>query len=267
MAFLLGKLVFLVLRPSNLFLIAALAGLAGVAWRRRWGMPLVAGGVIAIALCTVFPVGQWLTVPLEERFPAPANFPPEVDGIVVLGGGIDGRLTKMRGQPSFGETMERFASIPELVRRYPAAKIVFTGGVGWTGGDVEVSEARVIALFLAGQGVPEGRVALESEARSTRDNAVFALPLAQPKPGERWLLVTSAAHMPRSIGVFRRAGWPEMEAWPVDYRTSGTFELLGEPSMASRLDQLDQAAYEWYGLVYYWMLGYTDAIFPGPWPG
>jgi uncharacterized SAM-binding protein YcdF (DUF218 family) len=73
--------------------------------------------------------------------------------------------------------------------------------------------------------------------------------------------------MPRSIGVFRRAGWPEMEAWPVDYRTSGTFELLGEPSMASRLDQLDQAAYEWYGLVYYWMLGYTDAIFPGPWPG
>jgi hypothetical protein len=165
MAFLFGKLVFLVLRPSNLFLIAALAGLTGVAWRRRWGMSLLAGGVIVIALCTVLPVGLWLTVPLEERFPAPADLPAEVDGIVVLGGGIDGRLTKARGQPSFGETMERFASIPELIHRYPAAKVVFTGGVGWTGGDVD--EAQVIALFLALQGVPEGRVALEGEARST----------------------------------------------------------------------------------------------------
>jgi uncharacterized SAM-binding protein YcdF (DUF218 family) len=145
---------------------------------------------------------------------------------------------------------------------------VFTGGVAWGDGDaVDVSEARVIALFLARQDVPEGRVLLEAEARSTRDNAILALPLAQPKPGEQWLLVTSAAHMPRSIGAFRRAGWPEMVAWPVDYRTAGAFEPVGEPNVASRLDQLDQAVYEWYGLFCYWLLGYTDAIFPGPQPG
>ena len=89
----------------------------------------------------------------------------------------------------------------------------------------------MIAQFLARQGLPEGRVMLEDRARSTRDNAIFSLPLARPQPGERWLLVTSAMHMPRSIGVFRSAGWPELQPWPVDYRTTGRMELAGEPVM------------------------------------
>ena len=267
MAFLLGKLLFIVLRPSNLLLLLALAGLVGTVWRRRWGPRLVAGAVLGMALCTVLPVGTWLTIPLEDRFPAPDGYPADVDGIVVLGGGIAGRITEARGQPSFRETMERFAAIPELALRYPDAKILFTGGVAWTAGADDMTEAAVIRAFLAAQGVPDGRVILEGKARSTRDNAVLTLPLAQPKPGERWLLVTSAMHMPRSIGVFRGAGWPELQAWPVDYRTTGSYALGGDPSVGVSLAELDQAAYEWYGLVYYRLLGYTDAMFPRPRPG
>lgn len=262
MTFLFGKLAFLVLRPSNLLLILALAGIAGWACRRRFGKSLVVAAVLLMAVCTVLPVGLWLTAPLEDRFPLPEVDPPGVEGIVVLGGGIDGRVSVARGQPSFGASMERFAAIPELARRFPAARILFTGGVAWNAGSDATTEAAVVARFLAHQGMPDGRVELEERARSTRDNALLTLQLARPRAGERWLLVTSAMHVPRAIGAFRRAGWPELQPWPVDYRTTGRLDLGGEPSMGARLSELDQAAYEWWGLLYYRLLGYTDAIFP-----
>ena len=71
-------------------------------------------------------------------------------------------------------------------------------------------------------------------------------------------------HMPRSMGVFRGAGWPELTPWPVDYRTTGSAWPMRQPSLGARLAELDDAAYEWYGLVYYRLLGYTDALFPAP---
>lgn len=262
MAFIAGKLAFLLLRPSNLLLVLALAGVAGVAIRRRWGVRLMIVAVLLMTACTLLPVGLWLSMPLEDRFHGPGGDLGRVDGIVVLGGGVDGMLSRARGQPSFRESMERFAAIPELARRFPAARIVFTGGTPWTAGADGWTEARVVGQFLAAQGLPEGRVALEDRARSTRENAQFALPLADPRPGERWLLVTSAMHMPRSVGVFRRAGWPELTPWPVDYRTTGSWAEVSGSSLAGRLSELDDAAYEWYGLAYYWLLGYTDALLP-----
>jgi uncharacterized SAM-binding protein YcdF (DUF218 family) len=264
MAYLLGKLVFLLLRPSNLLLLLALAGLATARWRPRLGRRLTAAAFLTMALCTLLPMGDWLTIPLENRFPAGERYPGDVQGVVVLGGGIAGRISAARGQPSFRETMERFAAIPELARRYPDATILFTGGAGWTAMAGDPTEAQVIAGFLAAQGLPAGRVVLEGRARSTRENAVLSLPLARPRPGQRWLLVTSAMHMPRAVGVFRAAGWPELEPWPVDYRTTGTFGLDWAPNMGGRLADLDDAAYEWYGLIYYRLLGYTDALLPGP---
>ena len=65
-----------------------------------------------------------------------------------------------------------------------------------------------------GMGVPPERMLFETAARNTHENAVLAHALAKPRPGETWLLVTSASHMPRSVGVFRRAGW-DVVPWPV----------------------------------------------------
>ena len=158
-----------------------------------------------------------------------------------------------------------------MSRQYPSLPVAIPppascspGGASWTAGGGDFTEAAVVAQFLTQQGVPDGRVILEDRAQSTRENAVFSLPLARPQPGEHWLLVTSAMHMPRAIGVFRGAGWPVLQPWPVDYRTTGRMELSGEPIMSTRLADLDQAAYEWYGLLYYRLLGYTADIFPGP---
>ena len=113
-------------------------------------------------------------------------------------------------------------------------------------------------------GVARARVVAERQSRNTIENAEFSKQIAQPKPGERWLLVTSAYHMPRSIGVFRRAGFP-VEAYPVDWRTRGTRDLLRPfATVGDGLRRTDTAVREWSGLLVYWLSGKSSALFPGP---
>ncbi|HET7210116.1 MAG TPA: ElyC/SanA/YdcF family protein, partial [Methyloceanibacter sp.] len=85
-------------------------------------------------------------------------------------------------------------------------------------------------------------------------------------PGKRWLLITSAYHMPRAIGAFRKAGF-EVEAWPVDYRTRGRADLTRPFDKVSEgLRRVDVATREWFGLLAYWLRGRSDALFPAPRP-
>ncbi|MBV9969593.1 MAG: YdcF family protein, partial [Xanthobacteraceae bacterium] len=129
------------------------------------------------------------------------------------------------------------------------------------------SEADVVPALFESLGVPPGRIMLESRSRNTAENAVYSKALAAPKPGERWLLVTSAMHMPRAIGAFREAGFP-VEAYPVDYKTNGWQDLSGViGSLSSGLRQTDTALHEWIGLVAYRLTGKSSALFPGPLPG
>jgi uncharacterized SAM-binding protein YcdF (DUF218 family) len=96
------------------------------------------------------------------------------------------------------------------------------------------------------------------------ENAVFSKAIVQPKPGERWLLVTSAYHMPRAIGVFRKAGFP-VESYPVDWRTRGAKDALRPfGAMSDELRRTDTAVHEWVGLAVYWLIGHSSELFPGP---
>jgi uncharacterized SAM-binding protein YcdF (DUF218 family) len=107
---------------------------------------------------------------------------------------------------------------------------------------------------------------LENRSRNTAENAAFSKALVAPKPGERWLLVTSAMHMPRAIGAFREAGFP-VEAYPVDYQTNGWQDLRNVfGSLSGGLGQLDGALHEWIGLIAYRLTGKSSALFPGPLP-
>ncbi len=259
MTFLLGKLGWLLFCPSNLLLVVLIGGLLARRWRPGRVAAAVAGAVLLLAV--LLPVGQWLRMPLEGRFPQPAP-PLHVDGVIALGGGIDPEVSAYRGQPAIGGTAERFTTLVALARRWPDARLAFTGGIGRIGG-APTTEAAVIGRFLAELGLDSRRVLLEDEARTTRENALRAKALLRPRAGEIWLLVTSASHMPRSVGVFRRIGW-EVTPWPVDYRTAGWRGGDWRPRAGDRLSELDEAGYEWLGLAYYRMLGWTDALFPGP---
>jgi uncharacterized SAM-binding protein YcdF (DUF218 family) len=117
---------------------------------------------------------------------------------------------------------------------------------------------------LEALGVAAERITAEEQSRNTIENAVFSRLLANPKPGERWLLVTSAYHMPRAMAAFGAAGFA-VEAYPVDWRTRGPIDAFRPfSSLGDGLRRTDTAMHEWVGLLTYRLTGKTAALFPGP---
>src|SRR5580698_2553669 len=219
MFFVLSKTLGFLTVPSNFLMSIGLVGLVLLLTRlRRLASWLVVTSLVLIAFVGFSPLGNVMLLPLEQRFPPcdASRGPP--DGIVVLGGAISPDISMARGVVSLNGGAERITVATELARRYPNARIVFSGGTGSLfGGALEAPFA--VKEFEA-LGIARDRITAEEQSRNTIENAVFSRLVAQPKPGERWLLVTSAVHMPRSIAAFRAAGFP-VEACPADWRTRG----------------------------------------------
>lgn len=233
-------------------------------WTRwaRLGRGIVTLVVGFIVLAVFVPFGGWAIQTLEHRFP-PVAPPERVDGIVVLGGDFETNIAILRDRVSPGDRgAGRLFAMAELARRYPSAKLVFAGGSGALA-QTEYTDARAAAILLRAIGVDVARVLFEDQSRNTWENALNSRALARPKSGENWLLVTSAYHMPRSVGVFRQAGWT-VTAYPVDYRTAPRLRFGGAISFNKALRLLSLASHEWAGLVAYYALGRTNAFFPAP---
>jgi uncharacterized SAM-binding protein YcdF (DUF218 family) len=276
MMFVLGKLIGLLVQPSTLLLLCCVGGalLVGRGRReggrrrgrqgagRRLGWTLLVVGIGGFLAVLLLPLDQWILLPLEDRFPPPSVPPAHVDGIAVLGGAVMPELAAVRGQPALNAAAERMTETVALARRYPGARVVFTGGQGALLPG-ELSEADVARSLFAALGLPPERLTFETLSRTTAENAAMARALARPAPGETWLLVTSAAHMPRAVGSFRAAGW-DVTAWPVGYKSGRAWRLWLPGELGLRLAQLDGAAHEWAGLLAYRLLGRTDALFPAP---
>lgn len=263
MFYYLSKILWFFIQPLNLTIFLLLAGLiAGTVGRRRLA---VTGSVLAfviLALSAWTSLGAMMLNPLEERFPRPP-LPQKVDGIVVLGGGFEGAINLARGGYELSSSGDRMVETAILARRFPQAKVVVSGGNGSLFLDGE-GDADTAPRLLGPLGVSADRLVLEDQSRNTYENAVFSRKLVEPKPGETWLLVTSAFHMPRAKALFDKAGFPTVP-WPVDYRTSGKEGIgLFRDNAADSLENTTMAIREWIGLFAYWLSGRIDRPFPAP---
>jgi uncharacterized SAM-binding protein YcdF (DUF218 family) len=264
MFFVLSKVLGFFSVPSNaIAVICALgAGLLLIRWPRA-GRRILVFGVVLLLLFGYSPIGNVLLLSLSERFPAWQFDGHDPDGIIVLGGAIDSEASAARHALEVDSSAERLIAMLELARRFPKARIVFSGGSGNLIVN-SVSEAPLAGQLLDRFGIAPTRVVLEDKSRTTDENAVFTRQLVSPKPGERWLLVTSAFHMPRSIGAFRSAGF-EVEAYPVDWRTRGWADAaMPFDKLSAGLARTDVAVHEWTGLIAYWLSGRGSALFPSP---
>lgn len=250
-----AKLSWLVLAPSRLVLWLALAAaIALVAGRARLGRRLAVATATALVVFGVLPVGDVLTRALENQYPRPTP-PARVDGVVSLGGGLGTGVLLARQAPAWAASEARIVSTFELARRYPAAPVVFTGG--W-GANADAKAAKYIFDQL---GLDPARLTLEPNARDTYENLLFSQRLVHPKPGEVWLLATSAIQMPRAMAVARRLGWA-MIPWPTDYLTGPRLAPRPWPDyldVVGNLSVADQAVHEWIGLIAYRANGMTAA--------
>jgi uncharacterized SAM-binding protein YcdF (DUF218 family) len=265
--FFLSKTLGLLLLPSNLLIGIGITGLILLLTRfASLGRRLVAASVLLIAICGYSPLGYWLLYPLESRFPPWNDTKGAPDGIVVLGGAIEPDLSAAHNVAVFGASVNRMIAAAGLARRYPNARLIYSGGNANLLSSDAAKEADFAAAVFESLGFSKDHLIMERRSRNTQENAEFSKALASPKSGERWLLVTSAFHMPRSIGVFRKAGF-EVEPYPTDWRTRGRKDLLVfSESFIRGLERVDIASREWIGLLAYWTTGRTSELFPGPQP-
>ncbi|MBL6945979.1 MAG: YdcF family protein [Rhodospirillales bacterium] len=263
MFFTLSKVLWWFAEPGNalLFLLCIGVILLFSPWR-QFGRRLTAfATVLAIAISTL-PVGGWMITKLENRFPVAAHLPERIDGIVSLGGVVNQIVTKARGQVAVGEAVERLTALAGLAREYPEARLIFSGGSGSLFNS-DIKEADVLTPFLEQIGLDAARVTFDNRARNTYENAMLVRGLANPQEGENWVLITSAFHMPRAVGSFRKVGW-QMIPYPVDFHTTGDVKISLIPQFTSRLNGIGLAVHEWLGLVFYWLTDKTDDLFPAP---
>ncbi len=237
------------LQPSTLLVLLVVLALAAT-WL-RWvavSATLLTAFLVAVAAVVLLPVGEWLGAPLETRVAA-APLPDRVDGIVVLGGAVDWRVTRERGQLSLNAAGERVAATAALAQRYPDARIVVTGSFADAFADEFTTRPTEGSLYF-GPHFAGRDVRYLGAARSTYEDALLALEAAAPSTGETWLLVTSAWHLPRAHGTFRALGWT-LHPVPVDYRTTGELRIAPSWDVAATLADLDRLVREWGAIAVY----------------
>lgn len=250
------------LSPQFLFVTALFLGV-GLLYARRVsaGKLWLTLAVVMYVVCAVLPTSTVLLTILEDRFPQNDLKGEPVAGFVVLGGSTSTAMTAARQQVSLGGNVERLTEFVKLARLNPKAQLVFTGGIGLLSG-AGPTEASVARQFFADIGLDVTRVQFEDQARNTSESAKRTFEMLQPN-GQRWVLITSARHMPRAMGLFRTAGW-NIEAYPVDYLTIPGPQQTFKLSWPGNLSGFNAAVYEYAGLFVSWLRDDSLTLFPAP---
>ncbi|ACM03428.1 YdcF family protein [Cereibacter sphaeroides] len=251
--FIASKLVWILVRPETLLVLAVAAGLAALVLRRlRLAAALLLSSCLAFLAVGALPLSYLALSSLERVWPAD---PPvgEVAGIILLGGSEDAAAARKWRRPAVTEAGDRYLATIALARRFPEARVLFTGGSGRLFG-AEIPEARIAREILVSAGVDPARLILEGQSRNTAENAHFAKALVANQGQGSWLLVTSAFHMPRAVETFCAAGWQDLVPWPTDYRTASLRDGIGW-DLARNLDLLNVAVREWIGILAYRVTG------------
>jgi len=263
MFFVAAKVLWFAFQPSSVLAVCLAAGLLSVSSGRVEAGKSWLIAAVSLVVIAVSPIPQLMTLVLEQRFERADLDAGPVTGILLLGGGEEAPVVSRRHVHAINEAGERLTETVALSRRLPMARIVAVGGSGRLTPQ-KLAESGAMGQMLLSLGVDATRLEVEGKSRDTWENAQFARDLVQPKAGERWLLVTSAWHMPRAMGAFRKTGFA-VEPWPVDYRTVGWEGIyVAYSSFSEGLARLDVTSREYVGLLVSWLNGRSSALFPAP---
>lgn len=260
MFFALSKILWTLAQPLNALCLMAAAGLILRLWRPKAGQALANAALILVLVLGVLPVGPLLLSWLEERVAAPARTPEDLDGIILLGGAFDSAMTEKTGRISANGQIGRVFCFMELANANPDAVLVASGGAG----DIlnpAAMESAPAKKFFALAGFNRG-ILYEERSRNTYENALYTKKLALPEDGRKWAVVTSAYHMPRTLGVFEKLGW-RVVPYPCDRKTPPEGALtMSLPSVTANFYRLELAVRELLGNAVYFAAGKSAFLIP-----
>jgi uncharacterized SAM-binding protein YcdF (DUF218 family) len=263
--FIISKLAWGLLSPTNMIvLLMTLATFFLITGATSTAKKILIPTVLVTLFATIYPVGDVLIYPLESRFQKPVTMPEQVDGIIVLGGGEQLKTSLSWQTAELGAGGDRYIGAAQLAKRYPTIPIIFTGGNNFLRLQGIGTEGNLARTLLTAVGIEQSRLVIESKSRNTNENFLFIRPLL-PEITGRYLLVTSAFHMPRAMGIAGEQGL-NVIAYPVDYRSNQPALRQVGFNLFEHLEVLEPAWREWIGLTVYYLTGKTNQWFPEPEP-
>ena len=253
--FIVSKIVALLAQPLHWVIVLMAAGLLLPRSALRRSRACLITALAILVLTGWQPLPDMLIRHLEQAYPeiAPQADVSAFTGAIVLGGALDsGIVARDHTQPVVNDAAERMTAALALAAKYPQLQMVFTGGEGEFFG-VGPSEAQRANAFFGAMGQPSARFMYEEKSRNTYENAVYTAALNGVDKQKRWLLITSAWHMPRAMATFEKAGW-NVTAYPVDFRT-GLDTPWTRYSLAQGAERWQLVLRECIGIAAYRMTG------------
>jgi len=248
-----SKIAWFFIAPDSLLVLLIIIG-TWLFWKQKikWAKRVFTFLSICLLLITIFPVGEWILYPLESKYKANPEL-NQVDGIIVLSGSINPIRSAIWKQTVLNNSAERIFTSISLSKKYPNAKLVFTGGSGSIFNQTH-KHADAAATFYKTQGLDVSKIIFERESRNTTENIILSKVLVNPQKGEKWVLITTGWHMPRSVGIFCKADW-HVIPYPVDFRTNPEQLFRFSWGFARHLNDLKIGIKEWIGYITYSLSG------------
>ena len=242
------KLVYSFFLPMPISLLLCALGLIFLWTRKRetYGKWLVTCGIFLLLLFSLQPISDMLLSGLEQQMRVSENISDKrVSFIVVLCGDGTINLGISAASQASDQSLKRLVDALFLYREFPGRKLIISGG-GWPSTN---APAVLLEEFARKLGIPGADILVESESRCTADQARLLEPLLHAEP---FFLVTSASHMPRALGTFRKHG---LRAIPFasDFRAKGCnfSDIRTYLPRGHALEQSENAVYEYLGLAWY----------------
>ena len=260
MSFYLSKILWVIFNPFNLFIFFIFfSSFLSFFLKNFYYKFIVIFNIFFFLIIAVLPTGEYMIYKLEKRFHS--DFIPltSIDGVLILSGATEPFLTKEYNQIHLNGAIERLTESIGLIKKFPNAKIIFSGGSGSLYHQ-ELKHADVAKKFFLQQNIKIDNIIFENKSKNTYENILFSKKIAEPKLNDNWILITSAFHMTRAINIAENLEW-KVIPYPVDFNVPKKISWKPKFNFLNNINLLQLASHEWLGLVSYYIMGRTNKIY------
>ncbi len=205
--------------------------------------------IVYIFIIAIFPTGVLMLHSLESKYADLNSELVEIDGILVLSGMENIEMTEEYGQFYLGSSGSRIIESLRLQKKFPNAKLIFSGG---SGDHYSKNVTSLISKqFYNEFSIDPNKIIFESQSKNTYENIINSQKLVNPSGNEKWILLTSAFHMHRSTNTAAKLGW-ELIPYPVDFKLSkDLIQEIKKFNLLNNIKYFQIASHEMLGILVY----------------
>jgi len=256
--YLLGKALWFIVAPSHLLLLMLVLSVVILKTKPRLSHQLSISVTFLLLIFAFSPVEHLILGTLEQHITPPTTL-SNVDSVVVLGGGQQRKQSYLFPYSGFGQHNGRLIAAIDLAKKLKVPLIFVGGKLRKDSNNYRESHSLEMLLSLAD--FSPAMVFINDDSNDTYDNARQAKTMLLKQQLSHSLLITSAAHMPRAVGVFKQQAIT-VTPFPVEYKVGKSPQWFTQPSLVKKLYLIEYGLHEWLGLLKYYLLGMTQAFLP-----